>query len=274
MDSLLSGGKRRVRALSSGDMRIQLPCDTDVFHFGEAVRMEFWDNTIIPKGNAPIGQMGIVAQCMRVADIWGKVARWACSDRLEGRVPWEHYSPFEQLHRNIATWRDQLPKRLRLGIANLHAHSASNQGQAYAYMHAIGLMALMFLHRAYLPQPHSRNSIPKQDIQSPQWREWQAKSRRELMRITEQACDMFEDMRDFGLYFLRGLVPWIGYTVYTAAGIMLYFYHFPNEDDGEDVLERCRDRVVNGCDFLKDMKNSWPMADSWVSRLLFIRRLG
>jgi hypothetical protein len=66
------------------------------------------------------------------------------------------------------------------------------------------------------------------------------------------------------LYFLRGLVPWNGYTVYTAAGIMLYFFHFPEEEDDDDVLRQCRDRVVKGCEFLRDMKNSWPMADSWV----------
>src|ERR1700761_1833204 len=95
MDSLLSGGKRRVRALSIHDMRVQLPCDTDYFHFGEVVRCEMMDGSL-PKGppSISIGSLGIVAYSMRVADIWGQVARWACSDKVEGELPWEPESEF------------------------------------------------------------------------------------------------------------------------------------------------------------------------------------
>jgi hypothetical protein len=127
-------------------------------------------------------------------------------------------------------------------------------------------MALMFLHRPFAQGPHTdpKNQHNSNSTLDRQWRDWQAHSRTELMKITQKACEMFEEMREFGLFFLRGLVPWIGYTVYTAAGIMLYFYHFPEANDTERDIQQCRERVIAGCAFLKDMKNSWPMADSWV----------
>lgn len=265
MDSLLSGGKRRVRALSSRDMNVQLPCDSEYFNFGEMVRCEKMDGSI-PKSpsSRAIGNLGIVAYSMRVADIWGKVAKWACSRKVEEELPWDSDSEFQELVKSLNHWNFSLPSRLRFSIPSLHAHSASNQGQAYAYMHAISLMALMFLHRAYLPHSFTQNKQTAERASDSQWMQWQAYARHELMQVTERTCEMFEEMREFGLFFLRGLVPWNGYTVYTAAGIMLYFYHFPEDEDDDEVMRRCHDRVVKGCAFLKDMKNSWPMADSWV----------
>jgi hypothetical protein len=269
MDSLLSGGKRRRRALSADDMHVQLPCDTDFFHFGEPVRCELIDGTFSPlRSDLPVGNLGIVAHSMRVADVWGSVARWACSLAVEGELPWEDESEFQRLLKSLDLWRKSLPHRLQFNILSLHAHSASNQGQAYCYMHSIYFMSIMFLHRSYL----QGNQEDKHESDSPldqKWRQWQAESRRELLLVTDEVCDMYEEMRDFGLYFLRGLVPWIGFTVYTAVGVMLYYHHFPDDDDDQEVLRRGKDRVVNGCAFLKDMRGSWPMADSWVRSLVF-----
>jgi hypothetical protein len=158
-----------------------------------------------------------------------------------------------------------LPNRLGFGIFSLHAHSASGQGQAYCYMHSIYFMSIMFLHRSYLPQVDSQDKHDSNSMVDEQWRRWQHHSRKELLQVADRVCGMLEEMRDFGLYFLRGLVPWIGFTVYTAVGIMLYYYNFPNPEDDQKVIDRSRSRIINGCAFLKDMRGSWPMADSWVS---------
>jgi hypothetical protein len=83
--------------------------------------------------------------------------------------------------------------------------------------------------------------------------------------VAEQVCDMLQEIRAFGLYFLRGLVPWIGFTIYTAVGTMLYFYHFPNPGDTAHQVEKRREHIVEGLLFLKDMRQAWPMADTWVS---------
>lgn len=268
MDNLLSGGKRRVKSLSSHDMQIQLPCDSDSFNFGESVRCEMLDGSIPQNpGLSPVGNLGIVAYSMRVAEIWGKVAKWACSPAVSQELPWESSSQFQEIQKSIARWRQSLPPRLHQSINLLHAHSASNQGQAFAYMHAIALMADMFLHRAYLSHAGTQNKHESQSMLDQQWREWQGRSKRELFEVTEQTCEIFEEIKEFGLYFQRGLVPWNGYTVYTATGIMLYFLHFPLDDD-ENSMRRVRDHIVKGCAFLKDMKNSWPMADSWVCTLI------
>ena len=77
--------------------------------------------------------------------------------------------------------------------------------------------------------------------------------------------EMLEEMRTFGVFFLRGLVPWIGFTIYTAVGVMLYSFNFPSGEDDPRIVEKARERVIQGCTFLKEMKTQWPMAATWVS---------
>ena len=79
--------------------------------------------------------------------------------------------------------------------------------------------------------------------------------------------DMLEEMRTFGVYFLRGLVPWIGFTIYTAVGAMLYSFNFPSGDDDPRWQEKARNSVIQGCNFLKEMKTQWPMAETWFDTI-------
>jgi hypothetical protein len=262
MDSLLSGGKGRRRTLGADDMQIQLPCDTGYFYFGEPVRCQRLDEGPSPN----FGSIGIVGYTMMVADTWGAVARWACSTTDD--LPWEPKSEFQSLMRSLSRWRMSLPPRLAFSISSLHAHSASDQGQAYCYMHSVYFMSLMFLHRSYLsslPEDEPRKRAPPGSPLDRQWQEWELQSKKDLLEVANQVCEMLEEMRAFGLFFLRGLVPWIGFTAYTATGIMLYYYHFPDQNENPNPMKQARDHVVQGCMFLKDMRGSWPMADTWVS---------
>ncbi|KAF2431617.1 hypothetical protein EJ08DRAFT_586999, partial [Tothia fuscella] len=268
MDSLLSGGRGRRRALSADDMHIALPCDSANFTFGELVHCERINGFLADGGDTTImtGKLGIVAHSMRVADVWGAVARWACSSRSEEELPWNPDSEIQFLLKSLDQWRLSLPARLQYSVFSLHAHSASEQGQAYCYMHSIYFMSLMFLHRSYLPYIPEAETGLKNIPGSPfdnQWLQWRARSREELLRVADQVCEMLEEMRSFGLFFLRGCVPWIGFTAYTAVGTMLYFYQFPDPYDDKVVIEKARDHVMNGAAFLKDMRGSWPMADTW-----------
>jgi hypothetical protein len=102
------------------------------------------------------------------------------------------------------------------------------------------------------------------------WDQWSTWSSKELVQVAEQVCDMLQEIRAFGLYFLRGLVPWIGFTIYTAVGTMLYFYHFPNLGDTNLHVEKRREHIVEGLLFLKDMRQAWPMADTWVSSTVWL----
>jgi hypothetical protein len=266
MDSLLSGGKRRRRLLSADDMRIQLPCDSDDFHFADPVRCERLDRSVSDNRSlGPIVHLGIVAYSMRIADIWGKVARWACSSAVHGELPWEPNSEFQYLLKCLDQWRYSLPRRLEFSVLSLHAHSAANQGQAYCYMHSIYFMSIMFLHRSYLSHVETQNKHDSDSALDRRWRHWQLQSRRELLEVSDRVCDMYKEMREFGLGFLCGLVPWVGFTVYTAVGIMLYYHQFPETTDNSEIMCRAKDRIVYGCELLKDMRGSWPMADYWVS---------
>ena len=262
MDSLLSGGKGRDRMLSAEKMRIQLPCESDSFNFGEPVTCEKIDGSLAegPSLN-PRGGLGIVSYSMRVADIWGAVAKWACSTHTGNRPPWQPQSEFQYLLSRLDVWKDSLPKRLQFDLFILRAHSVSNQGQAYSYMHSIYFMSIIFLYRSYLPEVE----MQKARVGDPEWDQWSAWSSKKLVQVAEQVCEMLQEMRAFGLYFLRGLVPWIGFTIYTAVGTLLYFYHYPNIDDTSAQVEKRRMRIVEGCLFLKDMRQAWPMADNWVS---------
>jgi hypothetical protein len=273
MDSLLSGGKGRRRSLAAEDMQIQLPCDTGYFYFGEPVRCQWINETeenlrairTASQGHIDIGQLGIVGYTMQVADTWGAVARWACSTTDD--LPWERTSEYQSLIRSLERWRTSLPSRLAYSVSSLHAHSASDQGQAFCYMHSVYFMCLMFLHRSYLqslPEVEPRKRAPTGSQLERQWHEWELQSKKELLAVANQVCEMLYEMRNFGLFFLRGLVPWIGFTAYTATGIMLYYYHFPDQNEKSNAMSQARDHVVQGCMFLKDMKGSWPMADTWV----------
>jgi hypothetical protein len=269
MDSLLSGGKGRKKSLSASDMAIQLPCEREGFVFGEAVAIERIDGKLhMPPVPLKVGELGMIAYSLRAADIWGKVARWACSEELKTELPWTPTSQFQQRIRDLEQWKRALPQRLHYDIFSLHGHNAMDQGQAYCYMHCIHFMSYMFLHRAYLPVlgPHS-HSDETPDIssqRSDQWKTWRTTSRRELFKEATLVLEMLDEMRSFGVFFLRGLVPWIGFTIYTAVGVMLYSCNFPNSDDDTRIMEKARERVMRGCAFLKEMKHQWPMSETWV----------
>jgi hypothetical protein len=99
------------------------------------------------------------------------------------------------------------------------------------------------------------------------WNNFQKRSRRELFRESAMVLEMLEEMKSFGIYFLRGLVPWIGFTIYTAVGVMLYSYNFPSPEDDPSITAKARDRVFRGRKFLKDMQSQWPMAETWFETI-------
>jgi hypothetical protein len=222
MDSLLSGGKGRKRSLRAEDMAIQLPCEKEDFVFGRAVCLERLDGQLkMPPMTPPIGELGIIGYSMRVANIWGRVARWACSDVVTTELPWDQGSEFQRLIYDLTQWKKSLPDRLQYDLFSLHSHNAVDQGQAYCYMHCIYSMSYMFLHRAYLPvlgpQAGTMDTYRSYSESPEQWKNWQKTSRRELFRESTSVLEMLDEMRSFGVYFLRGLVPWIGFTIYTAV---------------------------------------------------------
>ncbi|KAF1998472.1 hypothetical protein P154DRAFT_438956 [Amniculicola lignicola CBS 123094] len=272
MDSLLSGGKGRRRSLNAMDMTIQLPSERDSFVFGEPVCTEHLDGSLrMPPLSLPVGELGIIAYSMRAANIWGKVARWACSETVNSELPWSATSEFQQLTFNLEQWKSSLPPRLQYDLFSLHSHNAVDQGQAYCYMHCIHFMSYMFLHRAYLPvlgpQSNADETPKSYNEHHEMWQTWQKTCRVELFKESTMVLEMLEEMRSFGVYFLRGLVPWIGFTIYTAVGAMLYSFNFPHSDDNPSITAKARERVIQGCVFLKEMKNQWPMAETWFETI-------
>lgn len=262
MDSLLSGGKGRERLLSAHSMHIPLPCNTTNFNFGEPVRCPRIDGTHSEiEIQSPPGELGIVAYTMGVADIWGAVAKWSCSSHPNSTPPWQSQSELQRLLKRLDAWKESLPFRLRYDLSHLHAHAVQNQGQAFCYMHCIYFMSVIFLYRSYLPELEMREEA---EHENSEWKQWSALSCKELTKVANQVCEMLHDIRAFGFCFLRGLVPWIGFTVYTAVGTLLYFWHFPHAEEDDLQIESRRQRIINGCVFLKDMRKAWLMADTWV----------
>jgi hypothetical protein len=260
MDSLLSGGKGRDRCLSAEQMRIQLPCDMDSYNFGEPVRCEKLDGSLAQSNVPTIGSLSIIACSMRVANIWGDVAKWACSSHTDDYAPWDTNSGMQELLMRLENWRESLPRRMRYDVSLLHAHTVSNQGQAYCYMHCIYFLSIIFLYRSYLPEVE----MGQPWRHDPEWMRWSDWSSKELVVVAEQVCEMLQEMRGFGLFFLRGLVPWVGFAIYTAVGTLLYFFHSPFADAGDARVQSWKSRIVEGCNFLKEMREAWPMADTWV----------
>ncbi|KAK7525992.1 fungal-specific transcription factor domain-containing protein [Phyllosticta citriasiana] len=271
MDSLLSGGKGRKRSLSSSDMHIQLPCENDMYIFGEPVQCERIDRSTNPISSmVPAGSTGMIGYSLRVADVWGEVAHWACSKTVNDELPWDVSSRFNQLSTSLQTWVSSLPTRLQYSIRTLEAHNALEQGQAFCYMHCIHFMSLMFLHRAHLPvlgPSADGQTIPSNTSEDNRdaWLLWRKTSRKQLFQVATTVCDMVNEMVSFGNFFLRGLVPWVGFTIYEAVGVIVYRanFHFDEEDDMGNIIDDDKERIVRGCSFLKDMKEQWPMAQQW-----------
>jgi hypothetical protein len=135
-------------------------------------------------------------------------------------------------------------------------------------------MSYMFLHRAHLPvlgpqqNGNGADETPNTyNEHHDRWRTWQKTSRKELLNEATMVLEMLEEMRTFGVFFLRGLVPWIGFTIYTAVGVMLYCFNFPSGEDDPRMREKARACVINGCTFLKEMKTQWPMAETWFETI-------
>ncbi|KOS19519.1 putative transcriptional regulatory protein [Escovopsis weberi] len=260
MDSLLSGGRGRERSLSAENMHIQLPCDSSCFVYGEPIICPRIDGSLHPMGTAQEGPMGMVGYSMVVADIWGNIAKWACLSHSNDAPPWSPDSDFHTLLTRLDNWQASLPPRFKYSLPLLHAHAAANEGQAYCYMHCIYYMSIIFLFRSYSPELEMQEE--KQD-KGPQWAEWTHRACEELAKVADGLCEMLHEMRDFGPFFLSGLVPLVGFTGYTAVGTLLYIYHFPHVPETDPRIARWQQRIIDGCVFLKDMRQSWPMADTW-----------
>lgn len=274
MENLLSGGNSRRRILRAENMMIQLPCETEQFVFGTPVRCERLDGTL-PQStpNLPIGNVSMLGYTIRVAKVWGDVAQWACSSSASEQDPWDPASEFQNLLSALEDWKSKLPDRFKYSLSSLEAHHSLGQGQAFCYMHCIYFMSVMFLYRTYLPHlglakrhEFRATSVARShsDSRSEQ-PEWQAYASGRLYTVASTVCEMCEEITKFGADFRRGLVPWIGFTVYTAVGVILYLGYFPMDFETVSV-DRIRDKISVGCRLLTEMKHEWPMAGRWVSR--------
>ena len=267
MESLLSGGGNRARILTSEEMAIQLPCEDENFVFGSPVQCEFLNGTFSRQTSSrPTSTLGVLAYTVRIADVWGDVAKWASSNASLDESPSDRESTMHSLVSSLERWKVNLPDRLRYSSFSLQAHSVFEQGQAFCYMHSIYFMSMIFLHRNYLP--HLGVSKSQQNLNRSNgedgFRVWQGHSSQTLYDTASTVCDMCREINQFGVDFRRGLVPWIGFTVYTTIGVMLYFEYFPAESSPTETVLGNRDKLASGYMLLKAMKNEWPMVSRWV----------
>ncbi|EXJ71562.1 uncharacterized protein A1O5_05370 [Cladophialophora psammophila CBS 110553] len=274
MESLLSGGGSRTRILTSEDMTIQLPCEDEPFVFGNPVRCEMLSGSFEPQTPPnTVSNLSILAYTVRVADIWGDVAKWAsCGDESVNESQGCRESRAHSLVSSLHHWKSTLPDRLRYSLFSLQAHSVLEQGQGFCYMHCIYFMAIIFLHRHYLPhlglskgQRHPNRSDHEAFL------DWASRSSQTLYDTASTVCDMCEEINRFGADFRRGLVPWIGFTVYTTIGVMLYFQSFPLEPTME-FATKTRHRLHSAYLLLKEMKNEWPMASRWLENICSLQQ--
>jgi hypothetical protein len=276
MENLLSGGGSRRRILRAEDMMIQLPCETEQFVFGIPVSCERLDDSFPPSTSSSTfstGSLSMLGYTIKVAKLWGDVAQWACSSSPSEDEPWDSTSKFQNLSAALDEWKFKLPERFKYSIYSLDAHHSLGHYQGFCYMHCIYFMSLMFLYRTYLPhldlakrQESHATSVARSFHDSYRERpEWQGYANSRLYTVTSMVCDMCAEINKFGVDSRRGLVPWIGFTVYTAIGVMLYIYNFSTDFDSVS-LGRINEQISAACKLLTEMKTSWPMAGRWVRK--------
>lgn len=268
MESLLSGGGGRSRILKASDMDIQLPCEDESFVFGSPVQCELLSMTSsAPSSTIGVSRPSILAFTVRIADLWGNIAAWASSKPSLEEDLLDRDSKVTELAQSLRHWTKSLPPRLQFSMSSLHAHVAIGQGPAFCYMHCVYFMSQIFIYRNYLT--YLRFSLARRSGRPFEIADYTPSApSHSVYDIACTVCHMCEEIHRLGHEFRRGLVPWIGFTLYTAIGALLYFETFPMESDGIGSLSITRDRMTGGLLLLENMKNEWPLANRWVKLVL------
>ncbi len=238
LDRMLACGKERVSTIRSEDLQIQLPCSEMACDLGEDVYTGFLKYTE-PPTRQPTND-SVLARFIRLVDIWGEISKFSFAGgrfTLDKRGPWNKDTTFYQLREQLDRFCADLPVSFTLSTSNYHKHENHHASSVYVSLHMLCSVCQIMLHREYIPFIPIRCEKPKGPLDPPIpeggppgfWEESAEhvfKAARNIVKLIE-ICQTRERMPMSTLVL---------FSIWTAAFVGIYAWHFPNMDVNRHML--------------------------------------
>lgn len=124
------------------------------------------------------------------------------------------------------------------------------------------------LHREYFPWLPNNNSVPRAPVDPPHLEaeapaNWWENSAAELFGAAENIALLLSEASECGVHLMT---PFAGFAAVSAGFCNLYVSRFPKMNLGRSL--RARELSDSCIAYLRDFRQVWSIADSWVSKWL------
>ncbi|KAF2808477.1 uncharacterized protein BDZ99DRAFT_56634 [Mytilinidion resinicola] len=177
---------------------------------------------------------GVLSRFIKALDLYSSIVKWSCAGgrRREKYPPWDQRSTFYTLRRQLAEFKETLPRDLTLTAANISAHITSRTSTPYTLMHTVHLLCSIVLHREYVPFIPIRCSKPQGPLDPPIFspEEYQIPpgfwddGARECFRSARDLIDLLRTCQEWQVLVET---PIVGFAAYTVAFCGVYCINFP-----------------------------------------------
>ncbi|OCK85967.1 hypothetical protein K432DRAFT_202969 [Lepidopterella palustris CBS 459.81] len=188
---------------------------------------------------------GVLSRFIKALDLYGSIVKWSCAGgrRRERYPPWEQRSTFYSLRRQLAKFKESLPRDLTLTAANVSAHITSRTSTPYTLMHTVHLLCSIMLHREYIPFIPLRCSKPQGPVDPPMFAPEEHQippgfwddSARECFKAARDLIDLLRTCQEWQVLVET---PIVGFATYTVAFVGVYAINFPWMDPDGYMCKR------------------------------------
>lgn len=240
LDRLLACGKERVSTIRSEDLQIQLPCNEWAFDLSKEVKTGFLNG---PPDKVPNGAVddSVLSRFVRLVDLWGEISKFSfAGGRLvEKYPPWDSRTKFYQLRERLEAFYSDLPSTFTLSTSNYHRHENHQASSVYVSLHMLGSVCQIMLHREYIPFLPIRCNRPVGPLDEPTFSPseydipqgfWDV-SAEHVFKAARDIVDLIEICRE-----KLPMSALVLFTVWTAAYVGQYAWHFPHMDQQRHLL--------------------------------------
>lgn len=241
LDRLLACGKERVPTIRSEDLQIQLPCNEWAFDLSKDVRTGFLNASPDDQGPRDAEDDSVLSRFVRLVDLWGEISKFSFAGGrlIEEYPPWDKRTRFCQLREKLESFYSDLPSTFTLSTSNYHRHENHQASSVYVSLHMLGSVCQIMLHREYIPFLPIRCNGPVGPLDEPTFPAgeydipngfWE-RSAEQVFKAAKDIVDVIEICRD-----KLPMSALVLFTIWTAAFVGQYAWHFPHMDQQRHML--------------------------------------
>ncbi|KAM0245583.1 hypothetical protein ACHAQJ_010523 [Trichoderma viride] len=159
VDRLVSYSCNRFFAIDMRSVRIQLPCPSNTFAFGETYSGPTLDSIVLY--GHQLSQLGILPFYVAMVQLWGDMAMLYKSGgrRQLKEAPTDITGQFYQKEKAVELFTAILPPTLNWSAHNYKLHQVTGQAQAFVNLNFLLLHSKCVMHQEYLPQLDSQYAL-------------------------------------------------------------------------------------------------------------------